>query len=110
MGTRAPRTLHRGAAGAGEGDPDDIAASQAVVAIATDVLAGYQLRGDDAIDATRALRSTLHGFVTLEAAGGFGLPVDVDRSFDRLVSGLIVALSNWTNAPRRLRAENDSHD
>jgi AcrR family transcriptional regulator len=82
-----------------KGDPDDIAASQAVVAIATDVLAGYQLRGDDAIDATRALRSTLHGFVTLEAAGGFGLPVDVDRSFDRLVRGLIVALSNWTNAP-----------
>ena len=79
-----------------KGDPDDIAASQAVVAIATDVLAGYQLRGDDAIDATRALRSTLHGFATLEAAGGFGLPVDVDRSFDRLVRGLITALSNWT--------------
>ena len=82
-----------------KGDQDDIAASQAVVQIATDVLAGYQLHDDDAIDATRALRSTLHGFITLEAAGGFGLPVDVDRSFDRLVSGLIVALSNWTNAP-----------
>jgi AcrR family transcriptional regulator len=82
-----------------KGDTDDIAASQAVVAIATDVLAGYQLHDDDAIDATRALRSTLHGFITLEAAGGFGLPVDVDRSFDRLVRGLITALSNWTNAP-----------
>jgi AcrR family transcriptional regulator len=76
-------------------DQDDVDASNAVVAIATDILAGYQLRGDDAIDATRALRSTLHGFVTLEAAGGFGLPVDVDRSFDRLVRGLITALSNW---------------
>jgi AcrR family transcriptional regulator len=80
-----------------KGDLEDIAASQAVLAIATDVLAGYQLRDDDAIDATRALRSTLHGFVTLEAAGGFGLPVDVDRSFDRLVRGLITALSSWTN-------------
>ena len=82
-----------------KGDADDIAASQAVLQVATDVLAGYQLRDDDAIDATRALRSTLHGFVTLEAAGGFGLPVDVDRSFERLVGGLITALSNWTDTP-----------
>jgi AcrR family transcriptional regulator len=82
-----------------KGDADDIAASQAVLQVATDVLAGYQLRDDDAIDATRALRSTLHGFVTLEAASGFGLPVDVDRSFERLVGGLITALSNWTDTP-----------
>jgi hypothetical protein len=35
--------------------------SEAVVQIATDVLAGYDLHDDDAIDATRVLRSTLHG-------------------------------------------------
>ena len=98
MGTRAPRTLHRGAAGAGARRRWTTSRqARPFVAIATDVLAGYQLRDDDAIDATRALRSTLHGFVTLEAAGGFGLPVDVDRSFDRLVRGLITALSSWTN-------------
>lgn len=77
------------------GDADDEAASQAVVQIATDVLAGYNLHGDDAIDATRALRSTLHGFVTLEIGGGFRLPVDIDRSFDRLIEGLVAALQ-WT--------------
>jgi AcrR family transcriptional regulator len=78
------------------GDADDEAASRALVQIVADVLAGYQLRDDDAIDAIRALRATLHGFVTLEAGGGFGLPVDVDRSFAALVRGLITALENWS--------------
>lgn len=75
------------------GDLDAEAADQAVVGIVLDALAGYGLSGDDAIDATRALRAALHGFVTLESAGGFALPVSIDRSFDRLVRALGVALS-----------------
>ncbi len=59
------------------------------------VLARYGLSGDDAIDATRALRAALHGFVTLEAVGGFGLPRDVDRSFARLVQILDTAFRDW---------------
>ena len=74
------------------GDTDDEAASASVVGVVLDVLAGYDLHGADAIDATRALRSTLHGFIALESSGGFGLPVDIDRSFERLVDGLVVAL------------------
>jgi len=76
-------------------DVDDQDASSAVVGVVLDILAGYDLRGDDAIDAARALRSMLHGFITLEAAGGFGLPVDIDRSFGRLVDGLVTALSTF---------------
>jgi AcrR family transcriptional regulator len=67
-----------------------------VVRVALDVMAGYDLRDDDAIDAIRALRAGLHGFVTLEAGGGFGLPVDIDRSFDRLVTGLATAFALWS--------------
>jgi len=78
------------------GDTDDEAASAAVVGVVFDVLAGYDLHGIDAIDATRALRSMLHGFIALESSGGFGLPVDVDRSFERLVDGLVVALTSLT--------------
>ena len=78
------------------GDTDDEAASAAVVGVVFDVLAGYDLHGIDAIDATRALRSTLHGFIALESSGGFGLPVDIDRSFERLVDGLVVALTSLT--------------
>jgi len=54
-----------------------------------------RLSGADAIDATRTLRAALHGFVTLEALGGLGLPLDVDRSFARLVEILDAALRTW---------------
>lgn len=77
------------------GDSDDEAASLAVVQIIADVLGAYKLEGDDAIDAIRALRSALHGFVTLESSGGFQLNVDVNRSYDRLIRGVIVALESW---------------
>jgi len=52
------------------------------------VLAGYGLAGDDAIHAARGVRSALHGFVALETGGGFGIPVDLDMSFDRMVAAL----------------------
>ncbi len=89
------------------GDGDDELASARVVRVVSDVMAGYEPHEDDAIDAIRALRSALHGFVTLEAGGGFGLPVDVDRSFDRLVAGLITAFEQWSAA--RDRVSQDSH-
>jgi hypothetical protein len=59
------------------------------------VLAAYRLTRDDAIDAARAVRAALHGFVALEAAGGFGLPRDVEWSFERLLDGLDAALVHW---------------
>ncbi len=80
------------------GDADDVTASGNVVRVAAEVMAGYALHGDDAIDAIRALRAALHGFVTLETGGGFGLPVDVDRSYDRLVDGLTTAFSTWSGS------------
>lgn len=78
-------------------DVEDVAASGAVVNVVFDVLTGYDLRDDDAVDATRMLRSALHGFVTLETGGGFGLPVDINRSFDRLVDGIVTAFAGWAD-------------
>ena len=80
--------------------PDDTeaqAADWASVEIIGDVLAGYDLHGDDAIDATRVLRAALHGWVTLEAT--FVHPANIDRSFDRLVQGLATALAGWASQP-----------
>ena len=54
------------------------------------MLRAWDLEGDDAVHAARAFRSAVHGFVALEAGGGFGIPVDLDASFDRLV-GLLAA-------------------
>jgi AcrR family transcriptional regulator len=77
------------------GDTEHAAASDVVLRVVFAVLRGYHLAGDDAVDATRALRSSLHGFVALEAAGGFGLPRDVERSFTRLVDLLDAGLAGW---------------
>jgi len=59
------------------------------------VLEGYGVTGEDAVDATRTLRALLHGFVALEAAGGFGMPNDVRQSFNRAVDAFDLSLSNW---------------
>lgn len=56
------------------------------------VLAGYGLQDDDATHAIRALRSVLHGFVALEADGGFGMPLERDESFRRLVDLFIAGV------------------
>lgn len=56
------------------------------------VMASLGLQGEDAIHAVRAFRSMVHGFATLEVAGGFGLPEDCEESFRRLVDSLIVGL------------------
>jgi hypothetical protein len=52
------------------------------------VLRGYGVEGEDAVHATRVVRAALHGFVTLEAEDGFGIPLDLDQSFARLVATL----------------------
>jgi len=74
-------------------DPEHRTASDAVLAIVLGVLEARGLTGDEGIDAARTLRAALHGFVALEAAGGFGLPRDVDRSFGRLVRTLDAGLT-----------------
>jgi AcrR family transcriptional regulator len=79
-------------------DAEHTAAAETVLRVVLAVLAGYGLAGDDAVDATRALRAALHGFVALEAGGGFGMPVDVDRSYTRLVDGFDATLHRWAPA------------
>lgn len=78
------------------GDAEHRAASDAVLAVVLAVLHGYGLEGGAAVDAARFLRSALHGFAALEAAGGFGLPRDVEASFGCLLDALDRALATWT--------------
>jgi AcrR family transcriptional regulator len=81
----------------GADDAEHTAAAETVLRVVLAVLAGYGLAGTDAIDATRALRAALHGFVALEAGGGFGMPADVDRSYTRLVEGFDATLHRWAD-------------
>jgi AcrR family transcriptional regulator len=76
-------------------EPDDrerLAAAESLLAVVYAVLAGYGVEGDDAVHAARALRSGLHGFASIEAAGGFGIPADRDESFRRMVAALAAGL------------------
>ena len=77
-------------------DEDDLrAAAQEILSMLFDIIAGYGVVGDKAIDAGRYVRGTLHGFVSLDPVGGFGLPRSLGRSFDQLVSAIDHALASW---------------
>jgi AcrR family transcriptional regulator len=76
-------------------DPPDqelMAAEDHAVRIVLTVLASFGLEGEQALHAVRGLRSVVHGFASLEIAGGFGLPLDCDESFRRLVEIYIAGL------------------
>src|ERR1700712_5081023 len=84
------------------GDLEDEAVSVSAIQVIADVLTAYHLEGDDAVDAIRAFRSTLHGFVSYETAGAFRWGADVNRSFERLIHGFIVALTHGEPASTQL--------
>lgn len=83
-------------------DAELTAAEDHVVAIVVAVIASFGLSGDDALHAVRGLRSVVHGFATLEIAGGFGLPLDCDESFRRLVNTLVRGLQQQARSVRSL--------
>ncbi len=76
--------------------PDDQevqAVAQQVVEVVLAVLAPYKLGEEDAIHAIRGLRSIVQGFISLEVAGGFGIPTDTDASFRWIINLYIAGLS-----------------
>lgn len=50
------------------------------------------VKDSELVHAVRALRSLLHGFVTLELIGGFGMPEDIETSFQYQVKIYIQGL------------------
>jgi AcrR family transcriptional regulator len=73
-------------------DPELEEAAERLLGVLASILRGWQLEGDDAIDAIRIIRSGLHGFVALERGGGFAMARSVDASFERLVQVLVAGL------------------
>ncbi|MEU6395265.1 TetR-like C-terminal domain-containing protein [Streptomyces sp. NPDC046939] len=61
------------------------------------LLQGYDLTEPHLTDAGRLLRSTFHGFVTLELTGSFRHQREASASWTSTVEALHVALSNWPN-------------
>ena len=59
------------------------------------MLRAYGLEEPDLTDAVRLLHSTFHGYCALEATGGFGAPREVQRSWEKAVEALHIALEHW---------------
>ncbi|MGW1101940.1 TetR/AcrR family transcriptional regulator [Streptomyces sp. NPDC002540] len=59
------------------------------------MLRGYGLVEPDLTDAVRLLRSTFHGFVALEAAGGFAHERSSQHSWARALDALHSLLEHW---------------
>jgi AcrR family transcriptional regulator len=74
------------------GDTEHQEAGMAAVEVLSAVLRAWQLDDEELLHAVRVIRSALHGFVSLEAGGGFALPLDLDRSFERLIATLASGL------------------
>src|SRR6266567_4840535 len=75
------------------GDRELQAVAQQIIEVALVILEPYKLSEEEAIHAIRGLRSIVHGFISLEVAGGFGMPVDLDASFHWLINLFITGLS-----------------
>ena len=73
-------------------DPELAAAEGEALEVLLAVLASDGLSSEEAAHAARGLRSVAHGFATLEVAGGFGIPLDLDESFRRLLRAFTAGL------------------
>lgn len=73
-------------------DPNLRREEERMMKVGLTIMSSLGLQGEDAVHGLRAFRSMVHGFATLEVAGGFGLPQDCDESFRRMVSALAAGL------------------
>src|SRR3989440_6617307 len=75
------------------GDQEVQAVAQQIVDVLRAVLAPYRLSEEEAIHAIRSLRSIVHGFISLEVAGGARIPGDPAAMFHSPLNPLIWGFS-----------------
>ncbi|HEV2811526.1 MAG TPA: WHG domain-containing protein [Acidimicrobiales bacterium] len=80
-------------------DEEAYAVFAAPVRVIAEVLSELGVSRAQAVPVIRSFRSALHGFVALEAGGGFGMPDDVDDSFNVLVELVIAGVVSRSTAP-----------
>lgn len=77
------------------GDAEHEQLGRDAIALIEAALAGYPAAD---VHAIRYVRSVLHGFVSLETGGGFGLPISLDTTFAACIDAMHAALSTWRTA------------
>lgn len=73
-------------------DPQLAAIAEEILNVIYAVLRPYNLGEQNTIHAIRSLRSIVQGFVSLEVAGGFAMPVNLDDSFHWLIQLFIAGI------------------
>jgi AcrR family transcriptional regulator len=73
-------------------EPELVTAAQETLEVLFAALRPYDLNTEDTLHTIRALRSVLHGFVDLEISGGFGMALDRDESYHRLIRAFIAGV------------------
>ncbi len=73
-------------------DAEITEAENEVVRILLKVLEPYHYSEEQAFHRIRGFRSLLHGFVSLEAAGFFRAPWDVDRSYEETIASVLATM------------------
>jgi AcrR family transcriptional regulator len=74
------------------GDEEMLALAARTIELMVTVVGAWGLKGEDAVHEVRLIRSVLHGFSTIEAGGGFGMPLDLDDSFERLIAMMVAGI------------------
>ena len=64
-------------------------AENEIVQILFKILEPYHYSEEEAFHRIRGLRSLLHGFVSLEEAGFFRAPWDVEKSYEKLITSVL---------------------
>jgi AcrR family transcriptional regulator len=75
-----------------QSDPEVEEVSRRILDVTARLFSSFQFSNDTLIHQTRFLRSLLHGFISLEIAGGFGLPLSIEKSFEMMLAGFFTQL------------------
>ena len=78
-------------------DANTAKARRSLIRVLNQVLIPYQLSDEKTVHFIRSFRSTLHGFVSLEATGYFKTDVSPDESFIKMIEGQIILLHKREN-------------
>ncbi|WP_199853032.1 MULTISPECIES: TetR/AcrR family transcriptional regulator [unclassified Plantactinospora] len=73
-------------------EPAMVEAGTRMLQVFLATLRGYGLTDSAAIHAVRCGRAIAHGFSSLEASGGFGLPEDLDETYEQLIAMFVASL------------------
>ncbi|WP_102261568.1 TetR/AcrR family transcriptional regulator [Mesobacillus jeotgali] len=67
-------------------------AGKKIVELVVSAIGPFDLSDEEAIHAVRGLRSLMHGFASLEQRRGFGMPLNLDESYQLAVAAFIKGL------------------